>query len=151
MPGDREGDHLERPGAAQAAHHRAERVRAQPLDERVVGSDPPGGDRAARRRRHGHALLPVERAVEPERARQLAAALELDGEDAQPDGGPPPSATTAVSVDLPTPPLPATNSTVDRRKNATGSTGGGYRAGAGVPAKNPCSEALSTRGAVCTV
>ena len=84
-------------------------------------------------------------AVEPERPWQLAATLELDGEHAQARGARRRARATAVVVDLPTPPLPATNSTVDRRKNATGSTGGGYRAAAAGPAKNPCSEALSVR------
>src|ERR1019366_1611945 len=66
---------------------RAHRVGLEPLDERVVGLDPPSRDRATRRIRERVALVPGERAGEPERPGELASALELDREDAEPDRG----------------------------------------------------------------
>ena len=131
MPGMAKETTSSAPERAQPAHDRPERVAAQPLDERVVGADPPRGDR---RRRRGSAtrdaLLPVELAVEPERPRAARCGPRARRRGRAARSRAAARATTAVTVDLPTPPLPATNSTVERRKNATGSTGGGYRDGA---------------------
>ena len=117
-PGDGGGDDVDDPGRDEPARDPMEPVVAQVLEQRVVGGDPASARPSPARRRR--VSRPRSRAGPrwPNAAVSRGLSLQLDRAGPTARGGPPRRPAPPRSVVLPTPPLPATTSTLLSVQNA---------------------------------